>query len=101
MLGLGMLHLDRDRRLTAPNALDPFIVTKNPQRLGDCLVEAGGGHLDYVFTSAKTNAGNAACLQSHSSQVSYSLFIRYLGGRCSRLFFPTALPLFWFVFLFR
>jgi hypothetical protein len=85
MLDLGMLHLNRDRRLTVPNTLDPFIVTKNPQRLGDGLVKAAGGHLDGVFNSAKVNARNSACLESHIGQLPYSLFIRYervVSRRC-------------------
>ena len=78
MLGLGMLYLNGDRRLTAPDAFDPFIVAENPQRLGDRLVEAAGTDLDRVLNSAKVNAGNPACLQGHTSQLSYSLFVRYL-----------------------
>jgi hypothetical protein len=77
MLGLGMFYLNGDRHLTAPHALNPFIVAKNSQRLGDCLVEAAGADLDRVFNPAKVNAGNSARLQSHISQLSYSLFHRY------------------------
>jgi hypothetical protein len=39
--------------LTAPDALDPFILTKNLQRLDDSLINAAGGHLDGVFNAAK------------------------------------------------
>ena len=38
MLGLGMLDLNGDGCLTAPDALDPFILTEDPQRLGDRFV---------------------------------------------------------------
>jgi hypothetical protein len=42
MLDLGMLYFNSDRRLTAPEVLDPFVVTENPQSLGDRLVDATG-----------------------------------------------------------
>jgi hypothetical protein len=74
MLSLKMLYLNRDWRLTAPDAIDPFIVAKNPQRLSDRLVEAAGAGLDLVLNSAKVNAGNSACLQGH---ISYC-YIRFL-----------------------
>jgi hypothetical protein len=98
MLDLGMLHLNGDRGLTTPDALDPFIVTKNSQRLGDCFVEAAGAHLDRVFNPAKVNAGNSAGLQGHSSQLSYSLFIRSLRAGVQGLVFPNPYRLFWLVF---
>jgi hypothetical protein len=79
MLGLRMLHLDRDQRLAAPGPVDPIVVTKNPQRLGDRFIETVGAHLDCVLDSAKVNARNSAGLQGHFSQLSYSLFIRYHG----------------------
>jgi hypothetical protein len=63
--------------LTVTDALDPFIVTKNPQRLGDRFVEAAGAHLDGVFNLANVNARNSACLQGHISQLLHSFFLRY------------------------
>jgi hypothetical protein len=86
MLGLRMLHLNYDRRLTTPNALDPIVVTKNPQRLGDGLIKVACRHLDGGFNPAKIDAGNSACLQSHISQLSYSLFIRYQGAVQGHIF---------------
>jgi hypothetical protein len=64
MLNLGMLYFNRDRRLTVPDILDPFIVPENPQSLGDRLVDASGAHLDRVFHSSEIEAGNFARLQS-------------------------------------
>jgi hypothetical protein len=98
MLGLGLLHLNGDRRLTAPDALDPFILTKDLQRLGDRFVEAACSHLDGVFNAAKINARNPACLQSHTWRLSYSLFIRYLSGRSQGRVFPRPLLDFELVF---
>jgi len=83
--------------LTAPNAFDPIVGTKNSQRLGDRLIKAAGRHLDGVFNPATIDAGNSAGLQGHFSQLSYSLFIRYKGVGQGHVF-PAALLLFWFVF---
>jgi hypothetical protein len=69
MFGLRMFYLNGDRRLTEPNPVDPFIVAKDSQRLGDCLVEAAGADLDRVLNSAKVNAGTSAGLQGHISQL--------------------------------
>jgi hypothetical protein len=38
------------------------MLTKNPQRLGNGLVEAAGGDLNGVFNTAKVNTRNSACL---------------------------------------
>jgi hypothetical protein len=77
MLGLGVLHLTGDRRLTTPNGLDPFILTKDPQRLGDRFVKAACSDIDGVFNAAKVDARYSACLQGHTWQLSHSMFIRY------------------------
>jgi hypothetical protein len=53
-----MLYFYGYRRLAAPEALDPFIVAENPQRLGDRLIEAAGAHLDRVFNSLEIDAAN-------------------------------------------
>jgi hypothetical protein len=71
-----MLHFNRDRRLTASDVLDPFIVPENPQRLGDRLVDARGADLDRVFNSSEIEAGNPARLQGHTRDLSYSRFLR-------------------------
>jgi hypothetical protein len=47
-----MLHLNGDRRLTASDALDPFILAKDPQGLGNRFVEAACSHLESLFNSA-------------------------------------------------
>ena len=61
-----MLHFNRDRRLIASDVLDPFIVTENPQRLCDHLIEVAGAHLDRALNSWEIDAGNFARLQDHS-----------------------------------
>jgi hypothetical protein len=91
MLGLGMLHLDGDRRLAASDVLDPFILTKDPQGLGNRFVEAGCGHLDSVFNSDKINARNPARLQSHTWHLAYSFFIRYPSAQSQDRVFPRSL----------
>jgi hypothetical protein len=63
MLDLGMLYFNRDRRLTAPEVLDPFIVTENPQSLGDRLVDAAGTNFNRMFNFLKIEKGNFARLQ--------------------------------------
>jgi hypothetical protein len=82
MLDLGMLYFNRDRRLAAPDVLDPFIVTENPQGLGDRLIDAAGAHLDSVFNALMVDAGNSARFQSHPQRLSHSLFIRQGEGPC-------------------
>jgi hypothetical protein len=74
MLGLRMLHLNSDCRLTTPDVLDPIVVTKDPQRLDDSLIKAVCRHLDGVFNPVKIDAGNSACLRSHSSQLSFAFY---------------------------
>ena len=59
MLGLRMLDLNSDRRLTTPNALDPIVVTKNPQRLGDRLIK--GARQIHVILHAKRLSAAARC----------------------------------------
>ena len=54
--GLRRFYINQDQCLTAPDALDPIVVTKNPQRQGDRFVETAGAHFDGVFNPAKINA---------------------------------------------
>jgi hypothetical protein len=51
-----MLHFNKDRRLAAPDVLNSFIVTENPQCLGDRLIEVAGAHLRRVFHSSEIDA---------------------------------------------
>jgi hypothetical protein len=76
VLDLGCFTLTRDRRLTTPDVLDPFIVTENLQSLGYRLIDGAGAHLDRVFDNSEIKAGNFARLQSHKDDLSCSLFIR-------------------------
>jgi hypothetical protein len=62
----GCFTLNKDRRLTAPDVLDPFIVTENPQSLGYRLVNAADAHLDRVFNASEIETRNLARLQSHT-----------------------------------
>ena len=61
MLGLRILHLYQDRRLIATNAFGPFIVAKNPQRLGNRLVEAVGAHIDRMRSNSLLFATLVRC----------------------------------------
>jgi hypothetical protein len=76
MLDLGRLYFNRDGRLAAPEVLDPFVVTKNPQRLGDRLVDAAGTNFNRMFNFLKIETGNFAGLQSHNNDLPYSIFLR-------------------------
>jgi hypothetical protein len=76
MLDLGMLYFNSDPRLAVPNVLDPFVISKNPQRLGDRRVNAAGAHLRRVFHALEIDAGHCAGLQGHQNDLSYSFFIR-------------------------
>jgi hypothetical protein len=76
MLDLGRLYFNRDGRLAAPEVLDPFVVTKNPQRLGDRLVDAAGTNFNRMFDFLKIEIGNFAGLQSNNNDLPYSLFLR-------------------------
>ena len=69
MLDLGRLYFNRDGRLAAPEVLDPFVVTKNPQRLGDRLVDAAGTNFNRMFNFLQIETGNFSGLQSHNDDL--------------------------------
>ena len=75
MLDLGMLYFNSDPRLATPDVLDPFVITKNPQRLGDRLVDAAGAYLRRVFHALEIDAGNFARLQGHTYDLPYFAFL--------------------------
>jgi hypothetical protein len=77
MLDLGMLYFNRDRRLTAPDGPDPFILAENLQRLGYNLVDAAGTHIEPRVPLPVTQIGKLGRLQSH--MVEYH--IRFLFGK--------------------
>jgi hypothetical protein len=54
MLNLGMLYFNSDRRLTAPDVLDPLIVSENPQSLSDRLVDAAALTSTVCLTSLRS-----------------------------------------------
>src|SRR6202795_5193417 len=84
MFNLGMLYFNRDRRLTAPDVLDPSIVAKNSQRLGYRLVDAAGTNFNRMFNFLKIETGNFARLQRHHDDISFSVFLRQSSGRNSQ-----------------
>jgi hypothetical protein len=76
MLDLGSSYFNRDRRLTAPEVIDPLIVKENPQSLGNRLVDAPGTNFNRMFNFLKIETGNFARLQRRNDDLSFSFFLR-------------------------
>lgn len=67
----------RERRPTATDLLDPFIVTKNPQRLDDGFIETAAV-TSTVCSTRPHRPGTKLCMPSVPHlRISYSLCIHY------------------------
>jgi hypothetical protein len=63
MLDLGMLNLNRNGGLTAPDIFDPIVVAENFQCLRNRFIDAAGADLDRMLDASEIAAEHLAGFQ--------------------------------------